>query len=64
LAAAEAIPEGAQALVVTHGGPIRALCARLLGTEVDALARVANASLTVVVLTDRPRLIAYNQTVR
>jgi len=62
LEAVQALPPVERALIVTHGGPIRTLCARLLDTEVDALTRVTNASLTVLELADRPRLLRYNWT--
>jgi broad specificity phosphatase PhoE len=52
---------GAQ-LVVTHGGPIRAVCATLLDLAPASLIPVAPGSLTAIAVTDRPRLHAYNLT--
>lgn len=52
---------GAQ-LVVTHGGPIRAVCAALLDLPPSSLVPVAPGSLTAVDVTGRPRLHAYNLT--
>jgi broad specificity phosphatase PhoE len=47
--------------VVAHGGPIRVACAGLLGLELAQLARVANASASVIESTgDGVRLAAYN----
>ena len=39
-----------RALVVTHGGPVRAACARLAGLAPDHLVPVPNASITVIEL--------------
>ena len=51
------------ALAVAHGGPIRTLCATLLGASVGGFAAVLNGSLTVVELGPAgPRLAAYNLT--
>jgi len=49
-------------LVVTHGGPIRAVCATLLGLALRSLAPVSPASLTIVELDGCPRLRALNLT--
>ncbi len=49
-------------LVITHGGPIRAACAALLDLPPASLVPVAPGSLTVVDITGRPRLHAYNLT--
>ena len=59
--AAEALrASGAQrALVVTHGGPVRAACAVLAGLRPDQLVPVPNASLTVLDLSGRGRLVAF-----
>lgn len=51
---------GGTQLVVTHGGPIRAVCAALLDLRPGALAPVAPGSLTVIHVTDRPRPHTYN----
>ncbi|MBA2696860.1 MAG: histidine phosphatase family protein [Actinobacteria bacterium] len=54
---------GETVLVVTHGGPIRAVCHLLLGLETGQLVSVAPASLTLVDLSGpRPRLAGYNLT--
>lgn len=53
--------DGGTTLVVTHGGPIRAVCQLMLGLETGQLVPVLPASLTVVdVSGPRPRLAAYN----
>jgi len=49
-------------LVVTHGGPIRAVCATLLGLAPRSLVPVSPASLTIVELAGGPRLRAFNLT--
>ena len=49
-------------LVVTHGGPIRAVCATLLELAPRSLVPVSPASLTIVDLDGRPRLRAFNLT--
>lgn len=49
-------------LVVTHGGPIRAACATLLGLEPTLIVPVSPASVTVIDLDRRPRLRAFNLT--
>lgn len=43
----------ARALVVTHGGPVRAACAELAGLHPTALVPVPNGSMTVIDLTSR-----------
>ncbi len=48
------------ALVVTHGGPIRAVLRALLSLEPARIVPAAPASLTVLELADTPRLSAYN----
>lgn len=54
---------GTTTLVITHGGPIRAVCHLLLGLETGQLVPVAPASLTVLDLAGpRPRLAAYGVT--
>jgi probable phosphoglycerate mutase len=50
---------GVDALVVTHGGCVRAATAHLTGADPRALAPPANASLTIVEHGDRVRLHAY-----
>ena len=47
-----------RALVVTHGGPVRAACAVLAGLGPDQLVPVTNASITIIDLTPRGRLVA------
>ena len=49
----------ARALVVSHGGPVRAACAVLAGLRPDQLVPVPNASLTVFDLSGRGRLVAF-----
>jgi len=51
---------GENTVVVTHGGPIRAVLRHLLGITSEHLVPVAPASLTVVDLAGTPRLAAYN----
>lgn len=60
-AARELRVSGAErALVVTHGGPIRAACAVLVGLAPDQLVPVGNASITVIELVhDRGRLASF-----
>ncbi len=48
-----------RALVVTHGGPVRAACAVLAGLRPDQLVPVPNASLTVLDLSGPGRLVAF-----
>jgi broad specificity phosphatase PhoE len=50
---------GEDAVVVTHGGCVRAACAHLTGADPRTLAPPANASLTVLENGDRTRLHAY-----
>jgi len=50
---------GEDAVVVTHGGCVRAACAHLTGADARTLAPPANASLTVLEHGDRTRLHAY-----
>ena len=58
---AEAVDElrGEDAIVVTHGGCIRAATAHLTGADARTLAPPANASLTIIEHGDRVRLHAY-----
>ena len=49
----------ARAVVVTHGGPVRAACAVLAGLAPDRLVPVPNASLTLIELSPRGRLLAF-----
>jgi len=49
-------------LVVTHGGPIRAACAALVGLEPSNIVPVGPASVTVIDIDGRPRLRAFNLT--
>jgi broad specificity phosphatase PhoE len=48
-----------RALVVTHGGPVRAACAVLADLAPDQLVPVGNASLTIIDLDRRGRLVAF-----
>ena len=50
---------GEDAVVVTHGGCVRAATAHLTGADPRRLAPPANASLTVIEYGDRTRLHAY-----
>lgn len=52
----------ATVLVVTHGGPIRAVCKRFVGLEPSSLVPVDPASLTIVDFADRARLRSYSLT--
>jgi glucosyl-3-phosphoglycerate phosphatase len=54
------VGEAGTALVVTHGGVIRALLARLIGLTPDRLVPVEPASATVLQLLPTPRLEAFN----
>jgi glucosyl-3-phosphoglycerate phosphatase len=49
----------ARALVVTHGGPVRAACAVLAGLRPDQLVPVPNASVTIIDLARPGRLVAF-----
>lgn len=49
-------------LIVTHGGPIRAACAILLGLQPRMIQSPAPASLTVIRMDGRPRLVVFNIT--
>jgi glucosyl-3-phosphoglycerate phosphatase len=51
--------DGQDAVVVTHGGCVRAACAHLTGADPRTLAPPANASLTVLEHGERARLRAY-----
>ena len=51
---------GGNQLVVAHGGAIRAACAVLVGLRADAVVPVGPATMTVIDITDRPRLRLYN----
>jgi glucosyl-3-phosphoglycerate phosphatase len=48
-----------RALVVTHGGPVRALCHALVGLDPTSLVPVANASVTVLETHPLPHLLAF-----
>ncbi|WP_344755987.1 histidine phosphatase family protein [Leifsonella bigeumensis] len=56
------LPNDRTVLVVTHGGPIRALCQAFVGLQANALVPVDPASLTIIDFTDRARLRAYGAT--
>jgi len=49
-------------MVVTHGGPIRAVCAHLLGLGPASIVPVSPASVTIVDVDAVPRLRAFNLT--
>ena len=51
--------QGEDAVIVTHGGCVRAATAHLTGADPRRLAPPANASLTVIEYGDRTRLHAY-----
>lgn len=61
--AASALPDAGPGtrLVVTHGGPILAVCCALLGTTPLELAPVGSASLTILERQGGVRLATYNQ---
>jgi broad specificity phosphatase PhoE len=59
IAAAVAELAGEDAVVVTHGGCIRAACAHLTGADPRRLAPPANASATILEVGDRVLLQAY-----
>jgi glucosyl-3-phosphoglycerate phosphatase len=59
IAAAVAELAGGDAVVVTHGGCIRAACAHLTGADPRRLAPPANASATILEVGDRVLLQAY-----
>jgi broad specificity phosphatase PhoE len=64
-AARELAAGGARrALVVTHGGPIRAACATLAGLPRQGLVPVPTASLTAIELGPEARLRAFGVTAR
>ena len=49
-------------LVITHGGCVRAACAHLTRADALALGSPPNASLTLLELGPRPRLLVYGAT--
>ena len=51
-------------LVVTHGGPIRAMCAALLDLQPGRVVPVAPATATIIDTAGAPRLAAYNLAAR
>lgn len=59
-AAAELMTAGGVALVVTHGGPIRALVHHLIGLAPERIVPVDPGSLTIIDVDDQPRLRAYS----
>lgn len=61
-AAEELIVEGGRHLVVTHGGPIRAVCAGLVRLEPSRVVPVSPATITIIDVNGAPRLQAYNLT--
>jgi len=48
-----------RAVVVTHGGPIRAICHELMGLDPEAIIPVGNASVTIVEIGSSPRLVGF-----
>lgn len=52
---------GGTRLVVSHGGCVRAAAAYVAGTGVEAFAGPANASITVLELAPRRRVLAFNR---
>lgn len=56
------IRNGRVNLIVTHGGPIRAVCSQLLNLEPANVAPVNPASITTIEVQARPRLSGYNFT--
>jgi probable phosphoglycerate mutase len=61
-AAADALRDaGGTTLVFTHGGCVRAATAHVTGARAVALAGPANASVTLLELAPRARLLAYNR---
>jgi broad specificity phosphatase PhoE len=56
----ELVPLHQTVLVITHGGPIRAACARFLGLEPAAVLPVRPASITIIEVKERARLGVYN----
>jgi broad specificity phosphatase PhoE len=47
------------AVVVTHGGPVRALCHELTGLDPEAMVPVANATVTIIETHPVPHLVAF-----
>ncbi|MGO1174057.1 MAG: histidine phosphatase family protein [Actinomycetaceae bacterium] len=60
VAAVADLPDLPTVLVVTHGGPIRAVCDRLLGLAPSAVVPAEPASMTILEIADRPRLRSYS----
>lgn len=52
---------GGDRLVVSHGGCVRAACAHVTGAPVEAFAGPANASVTMLELAPRRRVLAFNR---
>lgn len=57
----ELAARGGDWLVVSHGGCVRAACAHVTGAAVEAFAGPANASLTMLELAPRRRVLAFNR---
>jgi glucosyl-3-phosphoglycerate phosphatase len=53
--------EGGDWLVFTHGGPVRAAVAHVTHARPEAIAGPANASITVLELAPRRRLLVFNR---
>ena len=62
LALEELARTGGDHLVFTHGGCVRAAAAHLTGARPEAVAGPANASVTLLEMAPRRRLLAYNWT--
>jgi broad specificity phosphatase PhoE len=62
-AADELAARGGSWLVFTHGGCVRAAVAHLTGADARAIAGPANASVTLLELGARPRLLVFNWSV-
>lgn len=58
----ELLQGGGRHLVITHGGPIRAVCAHVLGLLPGSIVPVSPASVTIIDAEGSPRLRAYNLT--
>jgi broad specificity phosphatase PhoE len=57
----ELLDAGGTTLAFTHGGPIRALCAELLGAPITRFAGLGNGSVTILESAAAgARLVAYN----
>lgn len=57
----ELAASGGDRLVFTHGGCVRAACAHVTGAPVEAFAGPANASITMLELVPRRRVLTFNR---